>query len=1294
MKKKIFVVILCFFVLTQIYCQGLLGKRWDSPRPFIEITDSSQIKIDKPFQFINSYSIDSSGNIQLKERLEFDNLQSYNNAIASIYNLDVKSLEGTNQISNYNPKFFENAVGIPSPDALSITNSISSGNDKYTGALQTSIPLVDLKSYEIEVPVSLNYKSDGIMVNQIASWVGLGWSLQAGGVISRTMNSLPDECVGYNVSDGHEINNIDIYGYLDLLNHEEYDLDLENFFSMDESLKKKIGKYTDTRSLDNDQMWDTDPDVFNFKFGNYQGTFVFDQSGEIHLIEGEEQNLLLTPIIEEVNLANEIQTRMITGFEIITPDGYRYSFGGENLKATDISNILTNSNSVPLVYDMCIWEDYYGNAIIPYGNGFALEGRAYNYGNIKLNENTFDTFFSSAWHLTKIESPNGDIVDFNYTSINLSDPNKYTEKCPISRTISDYTSNIPVFYYRNSEPIQWNREFLVDYTYARRSSVSNIVVFESTNMVTFSHKLESIVTKKGEKAEFLRSNENRLDLLQDNGNGAYKLEYIKIFKGQNLQKYYRLEHTYSEPETFHEPTKIKFKVKVNGEPVDNHLNEGISDKELHAEQRRLFLDKLFEFNSNGESIKPPYEFKYNEKTLPRLNSYQQDPYGYFNENECGHRLNRIAYNSTIRCQSSGLCEHNYSEDIPRIRLRQWWNVSAINPSNGSANTESSLDFAKAGTLTEIVYPTGGSVVFDFMLKNANGHTAGIALKSKKEYPDPENENIFVETIYNYSSATFLSSIRDRFTRMIYEPSQNNSYWMPTNILLCVPKSAYSTLTKGSWIVFGSSSSNTINSSDDIKGRTVYQHNQPILREHSKTFLPDQSSGQYKKDCYPWPPQGVDRWKSGVLESKRTEITDSFLSSKEKYIYEDEDDRIDNNEIYGVVGGRTICYSNGGAESSNTYWLGYYRHRTGMSLLEQTEKSTFSSETSDENEVIVVKEDYDFDIIDSDMKQFAFLVEKSKESSKDEVINTKVFYPHNYIADEFISQGILDNLEDKDIRNIQLKNEVYIDDVLVSGEINQPDMFSINLGGSNVDLLLPRNNYVFEGDEYVKKGEITGYNKNGLPTEMKHENGNIVSIYFDEKGFVPLATAENASATELSTALNIFSPMIYDEYLETLGDLSTNELRNYWRVYNNELRERMPNAKIKTYFYDESKKLISEVEEDGNLKFYHYDDNERLAMISDMDNYIIEKYDYHYNSGVFTHDFCQYDFGRCIRFADSVFFEACEYCYTNWYNGNQNDLRYVECMETAEQDYIQDKDVCNDDLEDCVEANIKMVNESK
>jgi hypothetical protein len=65
--------------------------------------------------------------------------------------------------------------------------------DLFTGDFQYNIPLLDVEGY----PVNLSYSS-GIGMEDQASCVGLGWTLNAAGIINRTVRGIPDDFNGKN----------------------------------------------------------------------------------------------------------------------------------------------------------------------------------------------------------------------------------------------------------------------------------------------------------------------------------------------------------------------------------------------------------------------------------------------------------------------------------------------------------------------------------------------------------------------------------------------------------------------------------------------------------------------------------------------------------------------------------------------------------------------------------------------------------------------------------------------------------------------------------------------------------------------------------------------------------------------------------------------------------------------------------------------------------------------------------------------------------------------------------------
>lgn len=80
----------------------------------------------------------------------------------------------------------------PSPEAASLGKYGNVPVSLFTGTPNVSIPLVELNGNFLSLPVSLSYNSNGFKPEEIAPWTGLGWSLNAGGVITRSVMGDPD----------------------------------------------------------------------------------------------------------------------------------------------------------------------------------------------------------------------------------------------------------------------------------------------------------------------------------------------------------------------------------------------------------------------------------------------------------------------------------------------------------------------------------------------------------------------------------------------------------------------------------------------------------------------------------------------------------------------------------------------------------------------------------------------------------------------------------------------------------------------------------------------------------------------------------------------------------------------------------------------------------------------------------------------------------------------------------------------------------------------------------------------
>jgi hypothetical protein len=81
----------------------------------------------------------------------------------------------------------------PSPEAALLGSYSEIPVNYYTGTPNIHIPIWEVTNHSFSLPISLSYRTSGNRVNDIASRIGLGWTLKAGGVITRCVRGLPDD---------------------------------------------------------------------------------------------------------------------------------------------------------------------------------------------------------------------------------------------------------------------------------------------------------------------------------------------------------------------------------------------------------------------------------------------------------------------------------------------------------------------------------------------------------------------------------------------------------------------------------------------------------------------------------------------------------------------------------------------------------------------------------------------------------------------------------------------------------------------------------------------------------------------------------------------------------------------------------------------------------------------------------------------------------------------------------------------------------------------------------------------
>lgn len=200
------------------------------------------------------------------------------------------------------------AVNIVSPTASAIAKHVDFPVNLHTGVPDISIPIYTVKEGPLQIPISLSYHASGLKVMEPASWVGAGWSLNAGGVVSRNVKGLPDESVGPSENSFFTDGGFSNY-FLDAGGFANYFGDMEP--------RADYRGFLEGRK-------DGEPDIFTFNFPGYSGKFYFREDLTPVLIP--DGDLKIEPLLKPgANLPGTHD--YIQGFKIVAPDGTKFYFG-------------------------------------------------------------------------------------------------------------------------------------------------------------------------------------------------------------------------------------------------------------------------------------------------------------------------------------------------------------------------------------------------------------------------------------------------------------------------------------------------------------------------------------------------------------------------------------------------------------------------------------------------------------------------------------------------------------------------------------------------------------------------------------------------------------------------------------------------------------------------------------------------------------------------------------------------------------------------------------------------------
>ena len=280
----------------------------------------------------------------------------------------------------------------PTPEAAAIARYGNYEVSEYTGVPVISIPLYNIKVGDLNVPISLNYHASGIKVSDIATRAGLGWSLEAGGTITRKVVGLADELPNnyfsasptssYRVRDAGGINNNSA-------------TDLTYLYNVDHS------------------VYDVEPDIFSYSFPGHSGKFLFNQKDSF--------KAYIIPY-SPIAITKTQPTSSTLNFDIKDESGIDYKFntyewtstgGGISVNQTSawkLSDMISSNNQDTIHFNCSSgWgmTDTYFSDYVTFNDN--ISGTHYNYDTPTYSTDQ-GSVYTSWQQLNEIKFKNGKVV--------------------------------------------------------------------------------------------------------------------------------------------------------------------------------------------------------------------------------------------------------------------------------------------------------------------------------------------------------------------------------------------------------------------------------------------------------------------------------------------------------------------------------------------------------------------------------------------------------------------------------------------------------------------------------------------------------------------------------------------------------------------------------------------------------------------------------------------------------------------------------------------------------------------
>ncbi|WP_422350084.1 hypothetical protein [Flagellimonas sp.] len=561
-----------------------------------------------------------------------------------------------------------------SPDAMAFQKIHALPVSLYTGKIDLTIPIYEIRSGNITVPISISYNSGGIKVDDIASSVGIGWNINAGGNIVRNIRDLHDNEIGFslNAESDPDLGTI-LTGWIASqgYNRNPGCANYREIVTAWGPTNKHAVYYEDVDALVNNtpggnppgfglHATDLSPDLFMVSAPGLNSKFTCINTSNLCIYP--DNNTGFTTTFLDGNGARMdsvlVDIRTIDGLGFYAPGNTGNHKGRMTEPIKDFFEFQISNNS-GLVYDF---------DQVEVSEGFYSPLETQPSGSINQWTNTWDTMDANnytkrihTWNLSKITDPaTGRSVDFQYGD--------YANDDIVENTmVNDHTiaTNGPASLSPGNSCYFAHNTFSI----GRSAPYAYLGAFENWEKHPMRKRLQTI-TFDGGTIDFIHG----LDRLDYLGEKALTEVQVKDVFG-NVIKKVQFSYTYFDSK------------------------ENCSD----AECKRLRLDGVSVFEGDDQQIYT-FDYEYTDK-LPKRGSLQQDYLGYYNNNGVTGNSNST---TSITPQLYFYPNQGQHSILPFQRANE----------NNYQLIPGAIDFTPnsyslTGLLTRVTYPTGGTSEFEY-----------------------------------------------------------------------------------------------------------------------------------------------------------------------------------------------------------------------------------------------------------------------------------------------------------------------------------------------------------------------------------------------------------------------------------------------------------------------------------------------------------------------------------------------------------------------------------------------------